>query len=106
MPTSHPRANLSIFFISEAEPTETRARLMNFRYNAANQGIYDPFKEKINLDQLKKYKQTPGGYDPLEQLKYVYTDQQIVELLNSVSKTPKSIENNTAKYGGWLNKYK
>ena len=83
-----------------AGPTETRARLMNFRYNAANQKLYDPFKEKINLDQLKNYKSTPGGFDPLEQLKMVYSDEEILNLLNSVSKTDNTQPQTMAAYGG------
>ena len=83
-----------------AEPTETRARLMNFRYNAANQKLYNPFKEKITLDQLRNYKTTPGGYDPLMQLRDVYSDEEILNLLNSVSKTNNGQQQTTAKFGG------
>ena len=105
------RKKLSNFQKYIATPTETRARLMNFRYNAKNQGLYDPFTQKITLDQLNKYK--PGQYkdiysqglDPLEQLREVYTDKQIVDLLNSVSKNDNLQQPLTmGKYGGWLNR--
>jgi hypothetical protein len=85
-----------------ADPSETRARLTNFRFNANNQKLYNPFEEKITLDQLKKYKETEGGYDPLMQLKTTYSDQQIVDMLNSVSKAepmqPRNVD--MARYGG------
>jgi hypothetical protein len=83
-----------------AKPTETRARLTGFRYNAANQKLYNPFTEKITLDQLKKYKSTSGGYDPLLQLREVYSDPEIVNLLNSISKTNQNSQSNNAAYGG------
>jgi hypothetical protein len=87
-----------------ADPTETRARLMNFRYNSLNQNLYNPFEEEITLDKLKKYKETSGGYDPLMQLREVYSDKEIIDMLNTISKT----ENNTdaqammAAYGGLI----
>jgi N-acetyl-anhydromuramyl-L-alanine amidase AmpD/LysM repeat protein len=95
-----------------SNPTETRARLMNFRYNAKNQGLYDPFTQKITLDKLQQYKPAnykdkySQGFDPLDQLRSIYTDKQIVDLLNSVSKNEGSqMPATTARYGGGLNKY-
>ena len=89
-------------------PTETRARLMNFRYNAKNQGLYDPFTEKVTLQKLKQYKPTGDlkESDPLMQLKNIYSDEQIVDLLNTVSKNDNLQKPLTVgKYGGWLTKY-
>jgi hypothetical protein len=92
-----------------AEPTETRARLNTFRYNAKNQNLYNPFTQKITKDLLDKYKRTDNpdvfGYDPLLQLREVYSDDQIVDLLNSISKSDNGQPQTTAKYGGWLKKY-
>ncbi len=83
-----------------AEPTETRARLLNFRYNAKNQQLYNPFTQKVTPEVLKKYKDiVSSGYDPLEQLREVYNDKQIIDMLNSISKK----QNNkifNAKNGG------
>ncbi len=84
-----------------ADPTETRARLANFRYNAANQKLYDPFTQKATMDVLKKYKdKVETGYDPLQQLRDVYTDDQILDMLNSISKTKSGADLSMAESGG------
>jgi hypothetical protein len=88
-----------------AEPTETRARLMNLRYNAKNQKLYNPFTEKATkkvLDQYDKGNPKFQEYDPLLQLRYIYTDDQIIDLLNTISKdeTIPFQNTDTGKYGG------
>jgi len=99
------RKLLSDYKAYVAVPTETRARLMNFRYNAKNQKLYNPFTQKATkkvLDQYDKGDIKFRGYDPLFQLREVYTDDQIVDLLNTISKT-KTIpfqNTDTGKYGG------
>jgi hypothetical protein len=70
-----------------SEPTETRARLNDFRRKAKEQGIYDPFTQKLNIEQLRKYDTKPGrGFDPIMQLRKVYTDEQIVDMANTIAK--------------------
>jgi hypothetical protein len=109
-----------------ALPTETRAQLNNIRYDAKSSNLYDPFTEKVTPEILEKIKnsKTKNGYSDL---KDVYSDEQIINLLNTISKNnqpsqefpiaqngqemkyyqegldwkPKSI----SKDGGWLNKY-
>ena len=105
------RNKLNEFQDYVAEPTETRARLMNFRYNAKNQNLYNPFTQKVTKDLLEKYQMTDNpdvqGYDPLFQLRRVYSDDQIVDLLNSISKVEPMQGRNTdrAEYGGSLQKF-
>lgn len=94
-----------------AEPTETRARLMNFRYNAKNQNLYDPFTQKVTKEMLDKYKHSDNpevmGYDPLHQLRLIYSDDEIIDLLNSVSKAEPTKGRNMdkAEYGRSLQKF-
>lgn len=97
-----PKKRLGEFQKYVADPTETRARLNSFRLAAKEQGIYDPFTQKITDLQLKRYKSSNEGYDPLQQLRTVYTDEQIIDLLNSVSKNDQVIDSvsEQAKYGG------
>ena len=103
---NHPlRKNLNEYNRYVAEPTETRARLNSFRYLAKEQGLYDPFTQKASLQTLKNYQRPfEQGNDPIDQLRDVYTDEQIVDLLNSVSKAnPATTRNNNmtvGKYGG------
>lgn len=91
------------------DPTETRARLNDIRQQSAQHGLYDPFTQMVTPEvyknKLKKFKFDKGktrGFDALKQLRDVYTDQQIINLLNSVSKNNSEIGLDQAKYGGGL----
>jgi hypothetical protein len=74
------------------EDTETRARLNDIRYQAKQMGIYDPFTEKVTPKTFKKLLNTDfespskKGFDALKQLKGVYTDEEILWMLNNISK--------------------
>jgi hypothetical protein len=82
-------------FIYRTEPTETRARLNDIRQAGWEIGAYDPFTEKVNknifnkLDESKFYLENNGAWSPLMQLQKVYTNDQIIDLLNTVSKNNK-----------------
>ena len=110
-------------------PTETRAQLNNIRYDAKSSNLYDPFTEKVTPEILEKIKnsKTKNGYSDL---KDVYSDEQIINLLNTISKNQKPQQNQEGIYtaqngmemkyyqegldwkpksisrdGGWLSKY-
>jgi hypothetical protein len=94
------------YFNYVTKPSETRARLNEIRQGASENKLYDPFTQKVNpaiYNKLKNFKfnSTPGS-DPLQQLKSAYSDEQILQMLNSVSK----VNNNNiqdmmyAKQGG------
>ena len=73
-----------------ATPTETRARLNAIRDSADRNKIYDPFTQKVNKKIFKKltnfkFEKNPN-WSPMDDLKSVYTDKQIINLLNTVSK--------------------
>ena len=109
-----------------ALPTETRAQLNNIRYDAKSSNLYDPFTEKVTPEILEKIKnsKTKNGYDDL---KDVYSDDQIINLLNTISKNNQPSQEfpiaqngmemkyyqegldwkpkNISKDGGWLSKY-
>jgi LysM repeat protein len=101
------------------EPTEVRARLNVIRSGASNLGIYDPFNEPINEDQFKdllenqeKLIDGDQGFNPLNQLRDIYTDDEIFKMLNTISyntdETPGSqsigSDEIMARYGGSLPK--
>jgi hypothetical protein len=75
-------------------PTETRARLNALRFAGKESGVYDPFTEKVDADKLKKFENIDTWFNddglhentPLNDLKKVYTDEQIIEMLNTISK--------------------
>ena len=86
-------------------PTETRARLNAVRYLGKKEGIYNPYKEKVDKDILKKLPSSIFFPTQLDQLKLIYSDDQIIDLLNSVSKNDSNKLIPQAQNGDWLSKY-
>ena len=74
-----------------ADPTETRARVIAIRQRAADLGIYDPFTQEIDNKQYKKLLEQEKnltdkpGFNPLGQLRDMYSDEEIQDLLNTMS---------------------
>jgi hypothetical protein len=97
------------YFNYVTRPSETRARLNEIRQGASENKLYDPFTQKVNpaiYNKLKNFKfnSTPGS-DPLQQLKSAYSDEQILQMLNSVSKVNtnnSSDMQNMMKNGGYV----
>ena len=95
-----------------ANPTETRARLNAIREGAYKNKLYNPFNEKVTPETYKKllrhkFEDAEGmeGFEPLKQLQGIYSDEEIIDLLNSVSKTKNRTSEPVSKYGGLLNNY-
>jgi hypothetical protein len=68
-----------------SRPEETRQFLNQVRYLGKTQGVYDPFTQKITPEQYKKIKPLQNT-DPMGSLREIYTDEQIIDMLNSISK--------------------
>jgi len=73
-------------------PTETRARLNQIRYLGDFNKIYDATKEDFDQKHLDKLKDEL----PMQQLRQVYSDEAIIQLMNSVSLSEKGKYNTTA----------
>ena len=100
------------------EPTEVRARLNDIRYQSKKKGVYDPFTQEVTPEIYKKLENTKfeegakEGFDALKQLKGIYTDEQIMYMLNNISENAPSENDNVnyidelpvAKYGGVIRK--
>jgi hypothetical protein len=78
------------------QDTETRARLNSIRQGAQQNKLYDPFKQKVTpeiyYNKLKNFEFEKGdksGFDPMEQLKGVYSDEEIIYMLNHISENKK-----------------
>lgn len=107
-------------------PTETRARLMEIRKAASDayqkdpNAMYDPFNQKVTPEtyqKLLKYDYEPAKDDnrkwekkfttPLEELKSIYTDEEIMKLLNTVAKNESQNDDTSrtqsARFGGQSN---
>lgn len=75
-----------------ARPTETRARIMEIRDIAKQNKIYDPFTEKMSPEAFEKYLELEFNNSlenkadgSLRELQEVYTNDQILNLLNTIS---------------------
>jgi hypothetical protein len=69
------------------EPTETRARLNTIRYLSKKKNIYDPFNQKVTPQVYKKLLNIKfDDARPLNELKRIYTDEEIMYMLNNISK--------------------
>lgn len=93
------------FYDYVKNPTETRARLNSIRSEASDQKIYDPFNQKVTPEIYKKLQQTNfktgEGYDPFQQLQETYTDEQLIDMLNTISQNKNQNSNKPiAKMGG------
>jgi len=89
-----------------SKPQETRQYLNELRYLGKSQGVYDPFTEKIDLERYKRIKPTSSGFsNPMEALRSVYTDEQIIDMLNSISKAPSGEGIPTAQNGAEMSFY-
>lgn len=64
-----------------SQPTEIRARLNQLRYKSKERNVYDPFTQEFKSEYLDKFKNAAEMQD----LRKLYSDEQIVELMNSVS---------------------
>lgn len=93
------------------EPTEVRARLNAIRQLSKEAGLYDPFTEGVSPDlyykKLKNYEFEKGdksGFDPMKQLQDAFSDEEIIWLLNNMSKTEDNKpELDVAQRGGEYN---
>ena len=90
------------------EPTEVRARLNAIRQLAKEANLYDPFTEGVSPDlyykKLKNYqyeKRDKSGFDPMKQLQDTFSDEEIIWMLNNVSKNQdQNTELDVAQEGG------
>ena len=90
------------------EPTEVRARLNAIRQLSKEAGLYDPLTQGVSPDlyykKLKNYQFEKGdksGFDPMQQLQNAFSDEEIIWLLNNMSKTEDNKQElNVAQEGG------
>lgn len=93
-----------------SKPTETRARLNDIRMSSKQNNLYDPFTEEVTpeiYEKLKNYQfesEKNSSYDALKQLKDVYSDEQIKNMLNTISDNNNSSEIQQFQKGGTIKK--
>lgn len=91
-----------------SDPTEVRARLNSTR-KLLNQNFgVDVFNDKIKYKDLNKFEifnnENAIIHQDYEDLKSLYNEDDLLWLLNNVSKIEQP-KLNVAKYGGWLEEY-
>ena len=73
------------------DPTETRARLNAIRAGAQKLGIYEPFTEKLSNEQMQELIKNnerltdQEGFNPYRQLNDIFTEEEIKDMLNTIS---------------------
>jgi hypothetical protein len=82
-----------------SQPTEVRARLGEIRYQARKDGIYDPFIEQITpeifqnyLNKKRSYKNWNESMSPIKDLRKQFTDEEILWMLQNISKNDEGEE--------------
>jgi lysozyme len=94
------------------EPEEVRSMIYGLRNLAQKNNIYNTFTQPATKESLEKlsplFQETEGGksYDQLKRLKTYFTDEQIIDMMNTISENKNTTQNPPmAKNGGWLDSY-
>lgn len=90
--------------------TETRARLNSIRESAKKNNLYDPFTQGVSpelyYNKLKDFEFDKDVSNPMFQLKGTYSDEEIIWMLNNISKNEnkqeEGIEEGVGKKGGYI----
>jgi hypothetical protein len=92
-----------------SQPTEVRARLGEIRQLAKKEGIYDPFTEQITPEIFQNYinkKRSDDNWQPMKPIKDLrkqFTDEEILWMLQNISKNNEGEEEiKVAAKGGAL----
>jgi hypothetical protein len=75
------------------DPSETRA-INDVRFQSKERSIYDPLSKKVTpgYDNMKSQNfedEQHSGFDALMQLRDIYSDKEVINLLNTVSENKK-----------------
>lgn len=84
------------------KPSETRARLMSIRKVAKERGVYDPLTQKMTKENLRKLKELNN--DELDFLFKNYTEDELLDMFNTISMNDSSDTQTMARWGGSLKK--
>jgi hypothetical protein len=73
-----------------SQTPETRARLNDVRFQSKERSIYDPLSKKVpeiydNMKSQNFEDEQHSGFDALKQLRGIYSDKEVINLLNTVS---------------------
>ena len=95
-------------------PEEVRSEIHAIRELGKEHGIYDPFTQPFTKDYLEKVNTIYNSgdfdgknYNQLQRLKDYYSDDQIIDMMNTISQNNNQPTTNTqmARRGGWIDSY-
>jgi hypothetical protein len=93
-------------------PEEVRSQIHAIRQLGQENKVYDPFTQKFEKDYLQKidnlFNQAVDddkNYNQLQRLRKIYTDDQIIDMMNTISKTNTNDKVTYARFGGKVKKY-
>ena len=78
--------------------SETRGRMMSVRKTAKERNIYDPFTQKMTRENLRQLKKLNN--DQLNSLFENYTEDELLDMFNTISMNESSDNMTVAKIGG------
>lgn len=91
------------------DPEEVRSQIHSIRQLSKENKIYDPFTQPFKKEYLnqinKSYNQgtkESEDYNQLQRLRQFYSDDQIIEMMNTISKSNSDNTKVVARNGGWL----
>jgi hypothetical protein len=88
-----------------SDPSEVRARLGEIRFHAQKEGIYDPFTEQITPEIFQEYinkdrdSKNWQPFKPIKELRHEFTDEEILYMLQHISKNETENDENELQYG-------
>ncbi len=91
------------------DPEEVRSQIHSIRQLSKENKIYDPFTQPFKKEYLDKINKTYNqgtkeseDYNQLQRLRQFYSDDQIIEMMNTISKSNSDNTKVVARNGGWL----
>ena len=79
-----------------SEPTEVRARINQIRYIMNEDGVYNPFKEKLTKKKLQEIIKTgdSNDYNSLDDLLKIFNEDQVLHMINNMANTKEQLSKN------------
>ena len=91
------------------DPGEVRSQIHSIRQLSGENKIYDPLTQPFKKEYLDKVNESYNqgtkdseNYNQLKRLRKYYSDDQITEMMNTISKSNSNDGKVYAKNGGWL----
>ena len=109
-PEYNPAIHDEIIYNTLTDPAEVRSQIHSIRQLSGENKIYDPLTQPFKKEYLDKVNESYNqgtkdseNYNQLQRLRKYYSDDQITEMMNTISKSNSNDGKVYAKNGGLLN---